>query len=238
MLSNTQVIEMVIRASRREARFTHLELERGVPSLLMIATAAPLIGFFYVAAYGIMDSFQGCNGERTACLRAIAGLIGDNLTPSAFGIVIGVAAWLLYQHLRTRIEELDLQMESAAVELGNFLSLLLNRPDPEMPLRTVAFAASASATNPTITFHTNVEYPPDVEGVWSPSHSNWMTAAAAPFSRIAVAMAMLLLLYAFRWAFYGYGIGWFTVYRFEITFGLLALATGTLISGLLALRQR
>lgn len=99
----------------------HEDLRGGVYGLATIACLAPWVGVFG-NVLGIINSFQGIAGEKTAMMAAHFKLLSESLWPTALGILVGLIAFWSYHYLTGRLQSLDLEMESASSDLLNQLS--------------------------------------------------------------------------------------------------------------------
>src|SRR5579862_6326504 len=108
-------------------------MREGVYSLATIACVAPWVGLFGTIL-GIVNSFPGIAGDRTATMAAIFRSLSDAMWPTALGLMAGVLALCFYRYPEGRLEALDHEMRSASLELQNKLSRLSRRfsAGPEM----------------------------------------------------------------------------------------------------------
>src|SRR5262245_44970354 len=123
-LSKAEIVEAVIRASFHSARNSRMSMRRGFNSLATVVSTAPFIGFLGTV-FGIYDSFTPSVG-RTAALVDHSRRLSIALMPTALGLFISVAAYIAYRFLSTRLEEFDLDMETASVDLANYVTLRLH----------------------------------------------------------------------------------------------------------------
>src|SRR6056297_2626440 len=96
------------------------KLEKNLSTLASIAGAAPMIGFFgtvtgMILAFFIMDT------EENVTADVLAGGIYQALITTAFGLFIGILAFVGYNILVASIEKVIFKMESSTME---FLDLL------------------------------------------------------------------------------------------------------------------
>jgi biopolymer transport protein ExbB/TolQ len=119
-------IEAVLQACGRTARLVHRKMGRGRASLAGIASSAPFVGVL-ATVVGIVTSFRGVNGEKTAAMAFLTGLLSEAIIPTAAGILVAIFAAWGHSYLCRQLESVDLEMRVAALELANSLSLLRQR---------------------------------------------------------------------------------------------------------------
>lgn len=119
-------IEAARRASTRSAAVVHGELKRGVSSLATIASTAPWIGLFGTVL-GIDNSFPGFGADRATIMAAIFQGLSESFVPAAMGLLVAVPALWFYKYLSGELEGLNMEMETASLELTNFLGIHVGR---------------------------------------------------------------------------------------------------------------
>jgi biopolymer transport protein ExbB/TolQ len=112
----TVALDSVKLASARAAAAVHADLKRGLDDLASIAVTAPLIGFFGTIII-ILGSFRGIGGEKSAILIWFAKALPESLAPTALGLVIAVLSFCFYRYLSARLENFDIEMRNASLEL-------------------------------------------------------------------------------------------------------------------------
>ncbi len=117
----SEVLQAVSRASKRSSAVAHEGLKGGLYSLATIASLAPWVGIFGTIL-GIVNSFQGVTGEKTAIMAAFAKRLSESLWPMAFGLLVGLVSLWFYLYLSTKLRTIDLEMENASLDLLNQLS--------------------------------------------------------------------------------------------------------------------
>ncbi len=99
-------------------------LEKNVSILASIAGAAPMIGFLGTVIGMILAFHQMASSGGQAEMGALASGIYTAMTTTVAGLVVGIIAYLGYNHLVNRTDKVVHKMEANAVE---FLDLL-NEP--------------------------------------------------------------------------------------------------------------
>lgn len=100
------------------------KLERNVGILATVAGAAPMIGFLGTVIGMILAFHQMATSGGQAEMGLLAGGIYTAMTTTVAGLVVGIIAYIGYNHLVVRTDKVIHQMEANAVE---FLDLL-NEP--------------------------------------------------------------------------------------------------------------
>lgn len=100
------------------------KLEKNTAILATIAGAAPMIGFLGTVIGMILAFHQMATSGGQAEMGALAGGIYTAMTTTVAGLVVGIIAYIGYNHLVVRTDKVVHQMEANAVE---FLDLL-NEP--------------------------------------------------------------------------------------------------------------
>ena len=100
------------------------KLEKNVSILATVAGAAPMIGFLGTVIGMILAFHQMATSGGQAEMGQLAGGIYTAMTTTVAGLIVGIVAYIGYNHLVVRTEKVVHTMESNAVE---FLDLL-NEP--------------------------------------------------------------------------------------------------------------
>lgn len=100
------------------------KLEKNVNVLATVAGAAPMIGFLGTVIGMILAFHQMASSGGQAEMGALAGGIYTAMTTTVAGLVVGIIAYMGYNHIVNRIDKVIHKMEANAVE---FLDLL-NEP--------------------------------------------------------------------------------------------------------------
>ena len=100
------------------------KLEKNVTVLATVAGAAPMIGFLGTVIGMILAFHQMATSGGQAEMGALASGIYTAMTTTVAGLVVGIIAYMGYNHLVVRTDKVVHQMEANAVD---FLDLL-NEP--------------------------------------------------------------------------------------------------------------
>ena len=95
-------------------------LENGLSRLATISGAAPMIGFFGTVT-GMIFAFYEMATEKDVSPDVLAGGIYQALLTTAFGLFVGIIAYLGYNHLTSLINKVIYNLENQSME---FLDLL------------------------------------------------------------------------------------------------------------------
>ena len=91
------------------------KLEKNLSTLASIAGAAPMIGFFGTVT-GMIQAFYTMASEQNVTPDVLAGGIYQALTTTAFGLLIGIIAFVGYNLLVASVEKVVFKMEASTVE--------------------------------------------------------------------------------------------------------------------------
>ncbi len=101
-------------------------LERHLPILATIASVAPMLGFLgtvqgMIVAFGDIEANIG----QQNIVQAAASGIRVALLTTAFGLIVGIPAYMAFNYFTGLINDFVLQVESSAAELIEVVSLRL-----------------------------------------------------------------------------------------------------------------
>ena len=99
-------------------------LEKNVSILATISGAAPMIGFFGTVIGMILSIFEIANSGGQIDIKLLADGLYTAMTTTVAGLVVGIIAYISYNHIVGRTNKVVYQMEANSVE---FLDLL-NEP--------------------------------------------------------------------------------------------------------------
>ena len=100
------------------------KLEKNVSVLATVAGAAPMIGFLGTVIGMILAFHEMATSGGQADMGALAGGINTAMTTTVAGLVVGIIAYMAYNHVVVKTNKVVHKMEAKAVE---FLDLL-NEP--------------------------------------------------------------------------------------------------------------
>lgn len=107
-------------------------LERYLPALSTIASAAPLLGLLGTVI-GMIQMFTGLTGAGAAETAQLAGGIGKALVCTAAGMLVAIPALVAHRFFRARVASHVMAMEQEAAALVDVLSAV--RPAPAAATR-------------------------------------------------------------------------------------------------------
>ena len=99
-------------------------LEKNVSILATISGAAPMIGFLGTVIGMILSIFEIANSGGQIDIKLLADGLYTAMTTTVAGLVVGIIAYISYNHIVGRTNKVVYQMEASSVE---FLDLL-NEP--------------------------------------------------------------------------------------------------------------
>tara|TARA_R110002049_G_scaffold25018_4_gene88248 strand:- start:2883 stop:3572 length:690 start_codon:yes stop_codon:yes gene_type:complete len=100
------------------------QLERNVSVLATIAGAAPMIGFLGTVIGMIVAIHEIANAGGQIDIKMLSDGLYTAMTTTVAGLIVGIIAYITYNHLVVRTDKVVYQMEAKSVE---FLDLL-NEP--------------------------------------------------------------------------------------------------------------
>lgn len=96
------------------------KLEKNLSTLASIAGAAPMIGFFGTVT-GMIMAFYTMANEQNVTPDVLAGGIYQALITTAFGLFIGIIAFVAYNLLVANVDKVVFKMEQVTVEFMDLL---------------------------------------------------------------------------------------------------------------------
>ena len=100
------------------------QLEKNVSVLATIAGAAPMIGFLGTVIGMIVAIHEIANAGGQIDIKMLSDGLYTAMTTTVAGLIVGIIAYITYNHLVVRTDKVVYQMEAKSVE---FLDLL-NEP--------------------------------------------------------------------------------------------------------------
>jgi biopolymer transport protein ExbB len=121
-----RIEEQVVKAMDDYGIHIVAALEKHMPVLATVANAAPTLGFLGTVA-GMVVSFDNIVAERQAgqgdVLTAAAGGISVALLTTAFGLIVGMPAFIAFNYYNGVINRFTLEVEESATELIESVTL-------------------------------------------------------------------------------------------------------------------
>lgn len=117
-------LEDINTAIENAGRLEVYKLEKNVSILATIAGAAPMIGFLGTVIGMVLAFHQLATSSGQAEMGALAEGIYTAMTTTVAGLIVGIIAYMGYNHIVVRTDKVVHQMEATAVD---FLDLL-NEP--------------------------------------------------------------------------------------------------------------
>lgn len=96
------------------------KLEKNLSSLASISGAAPMVGFLGTVT-GMILAFYEMSTQQNVTPSVLAGGIYQALITTAFGLVIGIFAFVGYNYLVAKVEQVIFQMEKTTLDFMDLL---------------------------------------------------------------------------------------------------------------------
>ena len=96
------------------------KLEKNLSTLATISGAAPMLGFFGTVT-GMIQAFFDMSNAPSVTPKLLAGGIYQALMTTAFGLFIGILAFLAYNTLVANVEKVVFKMEKTTVDFMDLL---------------------------------------------------------------------------------------------------------------------
>jgi biopolymer transport protein ExbB len=117
-------LEDINTAIENAGRLEIYRLEKNVSILATIAGVAPMIGFLGTVIGMILSIFEIANAGGSIDIKTMADGLYTAMTTTVGGLIVGIIAYIAYNHLVVKTNKVVYQMEAQSVE---FLDLL-NEP--------------------------------------------------------------------------------------------------------------
>lgn len=117
-------LEDINTAIENAGRLEVYGLERNVSVLATISGAAPMIGFLGTVIGMILSIFEIANSGGQIDIKLLADGLYTAMTTTVAGLIVGIVAYIAYNHLVVKTDKVVYKMEANSVE---FLDLL-NEP--------------------------------------------------------------------------------------------------------------
>jgi len=111
-------------AIENAGRLEVYSLEKNVSVLATISCAAPMIGFLGTVVGMILSIFEIANSGGSIDIKTLADGLYTAMTTTVGGLIVGIVAYIAYNHLVVKTDKMVYQMEANSLE---FLDLL-NEP--------------------------------------------------------------------------------------------------------------
>lgn len=117
-------LEDINKAIENAGRLEVYQLEKNVSVLATIAGAAPMIGFLGTVIGMIVAIHEIANSGGQIDIKMLSDGLYTAMTTTVAGLIVGIVAYIAYNHLVVKTDKVVYQMEAKSVE---FLDLL-NEP--------------------------------------------------------------------------------------------------------------
>tara|TARA_B100000941_G_C28326320_1_gene459259 strand:+ start:25 stop:693 length:669 start_codon:yes stop_codon:yes gene_type:complete len=117
-------LEDINSAIENAARLEIYKLEKNVSILATIAGAAPMIGFLGTVIGMILSIFEISNAGGNINMQLLASGLYTAMTTTVAGLIVGIIAYIAYNHLVVKTSKVVYQMEATSLEFFD----LLNEP--------------------------------------------------------------------------------------------------------------
>lgn len=117
-------LEDINTAIENAGRLEIYRLEKNVSMLATISGVAPMIGFLGTVIGMILSIFEIANSGGSIDIKTMADGLYTAMTTTVGGLIVGIIAYIAYNHLVVKTNKVVYQMEAQSVE---FLDLL-NEP--------------------------------------------------------------------------------------------------------------
>lgn len=97
-------------------------LEKNVSILATISGAAPMIGFLGTVIGMILAIFELANAGGTIQMDVLASGLYTAMTTTVAGLIVGIVAYMAYNHLVVRTDKVVYQMEANSLEFLDHLN--------------------------------------------------------------------------------------------------------------------
>ena len=126
--------EEIREAMEDAARVEIARLERRLPVIATIAQITPLIGFLGTVL-GMIQLFKVIQYAQLPSPGQLAGGVWEALLTTAAGLTVAVPAYVAYNYLVSRVQNLVLEMEKAANDSIGILTRAEQPVEPVVPVK-------------------------------------------------------------------------------------------------------
>ncbi|MBM80674.1 MAG: hypothetical protein CMJ78_08785 [Planctomycetaceae bacterium] len=117
-----KIEEQVVKAMDDYSVHVVAALERHLPALATVSSAAPMLGFLGTVA-GMIEAFAEIQVAKTDIVSAAAAGIEVSLLTTCFGLIIGLPAFIAFNYFTGVINGFVLEVEESATELIETVTL-------------------------------------------------------------------------------------------------------------------
>ena len=97
-------------------------MEKGLSILATISGAAPMIGFLGTVIGMILSIFEIANSGGQIDIKLLADGLYTAMTTTVAGLIVGIVAYMAYNHLVVRTDKVVYQMEANSLEFLDHLN--------------------------------------------------------------------------------------------------------------------
>jgi len=115
-------LEDINKAIENAGKLEVYKLEKNVSTLATIAGAAPMIGFLGTVIGMILAFHNMASGGGKIEVGSLAQGIYTAMTTTVAGLIVGIAAYIAYNHLVVKIDKVVHKMEANAVDFLDMLN--------------------------------------------------------------------------------------------------------------------
>ncbi len=115
-------LEDINTAIENAGRLEVYSLEKNVSALATISGAAPMIGFLGTVVGMIISIFEIANSGGSIDIKTLADGLYTAMTTTVGGLIVGIVAYVAYNHLVVKTNKVVYQMEANSVEFLDHLN--------------------------------------------------------------------------------------------------------------------
>lgn len=115
-------LEDINTAIENAGRLELYGLERNVSVLATISSIAPMIGFLGTVIGMILSIFEIANSGGQIDIKQLSDGLYTAMTTTVAGLIVGIVAYMAYNHLVVRTDKVVYQMESNSLEFLDHLN--------------------------------------------------------------------------------------------------------------------
>jgi biopolymer transport protein ExbB len=115
-------LEDINTAIENAGRLEVYDLEKNVSVLATISGAAPMIGFLGTVIGMILSIFEIANAGGQIDIKLLADGLYTAMTTTVGGLIVGIIAYITYNHLVVKTNKVVYQMEANSVEFLDHLN--------------------------------------------------------------------------------------------------------------------